>query len=244
MPTQVLQRINSLANGGGRGLVNGLYPNEFEYYAVTLELVDSEDKTVDYLTFPVSPKSMTYNYTSIANIKKNMGGVTVIDTDKFIPSKYMMSGTFGRSLKILIGQDINHEDSTQAGAWTKQDSEFAIRSSVLNAKIKSGYGALKILEAIVDKSSGIDQYDRPFRLYLYNPAMGHSFLVKVNTFSTKQDYDSSNMVWQYEIAFTTIAPLDRIINRVDVKESLSQSTLLPSLQRSTNRLFNQVRGLI
>lgn len=241
MPTRTLQRIIDITDNGGKALANSIFPNEFEYYAVTLELVDSEDQTVDFLTFPVTPNAIDYSYNSIVNVKKNMGGVTAIDSSTFVPSKYNMSGSFGRNLKILVGRDVTHQDSTQQGNFGI-DTALQITSSILNSKIKSGYGTIKVLEAIVKKSSQLDAYNRPHRLYLYNPALGHSFLVKVMSWRANQDYNSSNMVWQYDLQMITILPLESVSQ--ENENSLASLTVMPFLQRGANHLFNTVKQIV
>lgn len=242
MPQQVRQQLDRLATVGGRALINGLYPNEFEYYAITLELTDSQDKVVDFLTFPVNPNEMEYDHQSVVNIKKNFGGVTALDTESFVPKRYSMSGTFGRKLRLLLSNvdNISAEQSTAKGVFEKQRNGLQIKTAILNSKIKTGYGTMKVLEAIIDKSSGLDQYNKPMRLFLYNPTLGHSFLVKSNGLKIHQDYTTSNMMWKYHLTLTTIAPLARI-NSEKKKTSLTSIAVMGVLQKGVNLLSNSIK---
>lgn len=241
MPTQVRQVINNIVGNGGKALLNALHPNEFEYYAVTLELIDSQGKTIDYLTFPVTPRMMDYTYNSAVTVRRNVGGVTALDTPSFVPAKYTISGSFGRNLKILIDKSITDIDSTAQGKMSKLDQGLNLVPSILNAKIKTGYGTLKLLEAIVDKSSGLDKYNKPYKLFLYNPALGHSFLVKVISFNPNQEWDTSNMVWQYQIVMTTIAPLDKIVDGFNPRSLLRLG--IPLLQRRGDKLSSTIQSI-
>ena len=246
MPTETQNRIIDLVQSGGKALVNGIFPNDFEYYAITLELVDSVGSTVEYLTFPVNPNTIDYDYRSIANVKKNVGGVTVLNTESFVPKKYSFSGTFGRKLRILINKadEIVDPQSSVKGVFGKlRENGLQIKTSVLNAKIKSGYGTMKLLESIVEKSAGLDRYGEPMKLYLYNPTLGHSYLVVVESFRPHQDRQTSNMIWQYNISFNVIAPLDRLLGK-DTGTSLLSSTKMNVLQKGVNLVANSIKRSI
>jgi hypothetical protein len=76
--------------------------------------------------------------------------------------------------------------------------------------VKTGFGALKILQAIIDKSDGVDEQGKSFRLYFYNPTLGESYLVvpTKNPLSFNQNEGGNNMIWEYTLNLTIIAPLD------------------------------------
>lgn len=228
----------------GRAGINALFPNDFEYYAITLELTDSKGNTVDYLTFPVSPEGIDFNETSLVNIKKTLGGITALDTPSFIPKKYTLTGTFGRKLRLLLSKATTSDQSTSQGVYDKIQSGLQIKTSVLNAKIKTGYGATKMLEAIIKKSSGLDQYNRPMRLYLYNPTLNHNFLVKNNGLLLHQDRQSTNMMWKYTLNLTAIAPVDRLKSDADVDSSLLNSTSIAVLSKGANILAKNIKKSI
>jgi len=239
----ILDILRPQLNQIGKAGVNALFPNDFEYYAITLELTDSKGKTVDYLTFPVTPSMIGFDDKKVVNIKKTMGGVTSLDTDTEIPKFITMSGMFGRKLRLLISPPIENSQSTANGIFSSVSGNgLQINSPVLNAKLKTGYGATKVLEAIIKKSSSLDQYNRPNRLYLYIPPLGHNFLVKATQFRLDQDYQSSNMLWKYTLAFTTLARIEDLkIENDNQDNSLIKSTSIDILQRTANSVVRDLK---
>lgn len=238
--------IRNFVTDIGRAGVNALFPNDFEYYAITLELTDSKGKTIDYLTFPVSPEAIDYSETSLVNIKKTLGGITSLDTPTFIPKKYNLTGNFGRKLRLLLSnaETSSSDQSASKGVFDKLQNGLQIKTSILNAKIKTGYGATKLLEAIITKSSGLDQYNRPVKLYLYNPALNHNFLVKSNGLTFHQDRQTSNMMWKYTLNLTAIAPVDRLKINEDISSSLLGSTSISLLNKGANILVKNIKSSV
>lgn len=229
----------------GRAGVHALFPNDFELYLITLELVDSVGATVDFLSFPVNPERLTHEDQKLTNIKKSLGGISALDTETFTPKIITMSGTFGRKFKLLLSKPTTSEEnaarSSDGGVFGNivQDG-LQIKRQIFDPKIKTGYGTLKILESIIDKSKGLDLNNEPFRLYLYNPALGHSYLVKANKFTASQDRNSSNMLWKYDIMLTAIAPIENL--RDKSKEELSDSTDSDKLNKNGDKLSNDIKG--
>jgi hypothetical protein len=244
MALESAQQIQKFITDAGKAGANALFPNDFEYYAITLELTDSKGTTVDYLTFPVNPEGIDYNETSLVNIKKTLGGVTALDTSSFIPKKYTITGTFGKKFRLLLTKPSTSELSTDKGVYDKIQSGLEIKTSVLNAKLKTGYGTTKLLEAIITKSSGLDQYNRPMRLYLYNPTLNHNFLVKSQSIMLHQDKQASNMMWKYTLTLTAIAPIDRLKVDQDVDSSLLNSSSISVLSKGANILAKNIKQSI
>lgn len=233
----MIDQAQRLIANAGRAVLSARYPNDFEYYAITLELVNSKGKTIEFLTFPVNPKSIDYNSQTITNIKQTLGGVTILDSEVFVPRKYVLTGTFGRKFRLLLS-DMSRTESAK-GYFSDDKS---VKTSVLNAKFKTGYGATKILEAIKEKSTKLDEYNQPHLLFLYNPSLNHNYLVRINQFQLRQDESQSNMLWNYTLSMTAIAPLDRIIID-DNKRSLKSAVAMRILNQSINQLTNVVRNL-
>jgi len=213
-----------------------------------LELVDSNGKTIDYLTFPVPPEQMTYDDVKVANIKKTLGGVTSLDTETFIPVTLQMQGTFGRKFRIMlspphISDVIDAEKASIKGYFDKPGrGSVDIKTPVFIPFVKTGYGAIKLLESMIDKSSGLGDDNKPLRLYLYNPALGHRFLVKANSLQISQDKNSSNMLWRYSLTLTAIAPLDRL--RELNSKSLLAITSIAALQTAATKLARDIKRSI
>jgi hypothetical protein len=239
MENEVLGIIRSV----GRAGASALFPNDIEYYAITIELVDSKGTTVDYLTFPVNPDLFTYDDQSLVTIRKTLGGVTSLNTSSFVPKSIVISGTFGRSFKLLLSPSLQNNDSILTGNITSERG-LTLKSNILNASLKSGYGTIKVLERILVKSKELDNYNNPYSLYLYAPLVGHNFIVEYNDFVLKQDFASSNMIWKYNIQLTAIAPLtqSRVISTRF--ENVINSIGINLVQRGSNSILNTIRKSI
>lgn len=232
-----LDTVMNMAKSIGSQTLASLYPNDFEWYMVALELADSSDNTIDYLTFPIMPDSITKTEPTRTNIKKSMAGVTVLSTPSFSPQEINIKGNFGRQFKILIDPkpsvNINSTNkSVKAGKYTlfdiskKSGSISGLAFSNFNLNVKTGYGVLKILQAIANKSVGLDDKGKPFRLYFYNMALGESYLVAIPPSGVQFSQDlSKNMVWNYNLTMIALAPLEAVSS----KNSKLLDKLLPSL---------------
>jgi hypothetical protein len=220
----------------GRAAANAIFPDEIEYYAITLELVNSKGDTEDFITFPVNPSAVNYDDRTLVSIKKTMGGVTALDSSTFVPKNISLNGTFGRSFKLLLAPTL--DKASVLGVRGIKGLE--IQSSIINTKLKTGYGALKVLEKILLKSSTLDIYDKPYQLFLYMPMSGHNFLVKKESFKISQDEQTSNMMWKYNLSLTALAPLSS--GRINGFDPLSviKSTGFGLLQKGANALANNI----
>lgn len=231
----------------GRAAAHTLFPNDIEAYFMAFELVDSRGDTVDYLSFPVMPQNISRNKNEITNIKKAFGGVTTLSSQGFIPIDFSISGTFGRNLRIIIGnENLSFSAlrySFKSGVYKKsQANSNAPKSLPFNPEIKTGYGVTKILEAIIEKSNMLDNNNKPFRLYFYNPSFGESYMVKVTSTKFDQNESGSNMMWNYDISFTAVAPLDQIES--ETKKNLTIDLALESLSKAANVFASDIRRFL
>lgn len=241
---------NLLTTVGGAGL-HAMYPNDFEYYMIGLELVKYNGITIDMLIFPVLPKQIKRSEHTATNIKKTMGGVSVIKTSSFIPIDFSLSGNFGRKFRVLLQSDsiIDFQAlrySLVAGVsqrdYVDQDIISGSKFSKLafNYTVKTGYGVTKILEAIVNKSRGsID--NKPNRLIFYNFAFGESYLVEVIDFEVSQSIET-NMIWNYSLNMKAIAPLEMV--EWTRERSVKSVLLSGAIQKSINIVANTAKNLI
>ena len=227
-----LEKLQSMTKDIGIEAVSQLYPNDFEVYMVALELVDSEDNTIDYLTFPIMPESISKVEPTRTNIKKSMSGVTVLTNPSFTPQEITIKGNFGRNFKIILGDNSsNSEFSTNAGKYDLYsilDQKVVSLMSLgeFNVGVKTGYGLIKILKAMISKSIGVDKKGLPFKLYFYNMALGESYLVAIPPSGAQFSQDiSKNMIWEYNITMTVLAPLEAVSS----KKKIVMDKLLPSL---------------
>jgi len=204
-----VQQYFQLFNTIGRAGLHALFPEDFEFYMVSFELVDFDGKVVDFLIFPIMPDVLSDSETNIVNVKKTAGGITTLNTATFIPRSVHLAGNFGRRFKFLIGRNAG-VDATAV--------RFSPNIKNFSNQIKTGYGTTKVLEKILDLSKKVDSKGRPFRLHFYNLAFGKSYVVKVMSQDFKQAFPDSNMIWNYEINLMAIAPLAGI--KRDLKTSL------------------------
>lgn len=230
-----LDTVMSLAKSIGTQALSSMYPNDFEWYMVAIELADSQEKTVDYLTFPIMPDSMSKTEYARTNLKKSLSGLTVLSNPSFTPQELTIKGNFGRQFKILANPNGNLGDSNSIknGKWKLADIIKKEKGSLpgvafanFDMNIKTGYGVLKMLQAIVSKSVGLDDYGKPYRLYFYNMALGESYLVFIPPSGIQFSQDvTKNMIWNYSLTMTILAPLEFVSNRHGEWSSLLESAI-------------------
>lgn len=234
----------------GRATLSTLYPNDFEFYMCALELATSEGDTIDYFTFPVTPSSITKTDNKRTSIQNTAGGIVALTSPTFVPQDISIRGTFGRVFKILINTESSGAGvafSLSNGVRTLQQitkKAVTMKTPAFDASVKTGYGALKILQSIISKSNGIDNNGKPFRLFFYNLALGESYLVVVppNGITFTQS-EQRNMIWDYNLNMIAVAPLDSVKN-ASSGSSLIKQTAVAVVQKSVNDLATYVAGRI
>lgn len=205
-------RFFYLNNTIGRSAVSAMFPNDIETYITILELVDGSDRVVEYFLFPINPSSISEDHTQIINIKKTAGGISTTSTNTFMPKVINLQGDFGRKFKILIGGDyINFSAFNFSQQLVKN-----FNNNVFSNTIKTGYGCIKILQRIIEKSNQLDKNGSPYFLHLYNLSFGTSYLVKCIGQPTFSCNVEKNMIWQYQMQFQALAPLDQMENHNDL----------------------------
>lgn len=240
---QFISKVGVLGKVG----LNSLYPNDFELYVFALELVNSKGDTEEYFIFPVNPSNFEESSQSNTTVTKTMSGVVTLSSESFNPVDIMISGTFGRRFKMLIGGDLIDFSalsySTKSGLFSAQKAGQKFKKSIFNSRIKSGYGSCKVLEAIVKKSHALDQYSKPYSLYLYNLALGNNYLAKALNITFKQDM-STNGIWNYTLSLKGLGNLDSIDGGKSLK-SLSASLATSSvIQGASNVALNKATSLL
>lgn len=223
--------FRSTINQVGKAATNALFPKDFEYYLISLELVNSDGDTVDFFSFPIMPESITETKQEIKNVKKTAGGITTLDTSTFVPRNITLNGTFGRQFKVTLGSQFYNDVvfaginfSTKTGAFSKEDvtnPNITVPTNNFSTLIKTGYGCIKVLEAIVDKASALDNKNRPFFLYLYNQALGSNYLVEPISFNQTQSYDS-NTLWYYNLNLKAVGRVEDI-RTMDIEDSITRN---------------------
>jgi len=228
----VRQKYKDLLNTIGEASLHYLYPNDFEYYAMSLELVSNSgptEMTVDYFVFPVMPSNYNNSSTTLTNVRKTNSGVLSIRNSGFVPIDLKINGDFGRQFKVLIG---SNEITAAAWKFSTAGGDFGgnlqIPTPPFNLQLKTGYGAIKILEAICNKSRKVDNLGYPYTLYLYNPAMGENYIVEVENFTVKQEVSRSR-IYSYSLQMKALGIIQSTRDLIN-KGPLAKSVFMGGIE--------------
>ena len=108
----------------GRAALNSWKPDDFDFYICSFELLDSRGSSLELFNFPVMPNTLSIDKQSLVNIKRTGDSINSQFSDSYVSKPISISGSFGRKFKILLG--LNND-----------------------LKVKTGYGALKMMEKII-----------------------------------------------------------------------------------------------
>ena len=246
-----LERLNSrrrsLISQIGRAGLNALYPKEFEYYFFALELVNSRQETIDFFAFPVLPSQITEVQPEITNVRKTMGGVDVHKNPTFVPRTLTINGDFGRRFRILVNTNqiefAGLRFSVNNGVFRiGKPGDLLDDAPVFSSFAKTGYGCIKVIEAMKEKSKSLDQFNQPHSLYCYNPVLGNNYQVEFQTFTHMQDKQQYNVIPRYSIEMIAVAPLEALPQFNDF--SLVRNLAFGNIQKRVNNVVSQVRRSI
>lgn len=232
----------------GRAGLHALFPKDVEYYFLALELVDSQGFTVDYFAWPVLPDEIRETHNEITSVRKTMGGVHVLKNPTFNPRNIIIKGDFGRRFKLLLGgktiEFAGFSLSMNNGRFSI-DPPNLLENNIpqLSSFAKNGYGCIKILEAMKEKSKKLDNDLKPFSLYLYNPILGNNYQVEFISFSHMQDENEYNMRPAYNMQLTAVAPLDSVLSRKANLRSVVKNLSLSNLQKTANSIASGIRRI-
>lgn len=229
-----LNILGSSINSVSRITLNSLYPKEFEAYLVSLELVDYNDNIEEYFTFPVNPNYISKVDPRVKSIDRTFGAIIVNKSDQFVPKDVVLKGNFGRDFKVVLRHkgDITFNSLLNKSAF--------VSSEEFNPIIKSGYGSLKILQNICEKSE-VSVNGLHNKLFFHNYLLGESYLVEVIDFAQDQSL-ASNMMWGYTLRLKVISPVGRgdgFMFKTNVSSSVAGSA-----QDTLNKSLGSVRKLI
>jgi len=212
----------------GRAALHSIAPSDFEYYACTFELLDSQGNIEDIFNFPVMPSGITIGRNSLVNIKK--AGTSYISqfNDSFVGRDIGLNGTFGRKFRLLLrnGIDTNAINLDANGNFYKQ----------FDLNVKTGYGALKLLEKIIESSQVLDKTGNPKILVFYNYTINHHHVVEVLNFQLSQSLEN-NMMWNWSVQMKSIANVDDLIFNGGFKKHLTELLAVSALQKNLNEVF-------
>ncbi len=234
----------------GGAALNSLYPNDIEYYMLALELTTAQDATIDYFVFPVMPENIVRPMFKRINTKQSINSITTITSDSFTPFDLQIKGNFGRSFRIMLNSEpiifTALRYSVSNGVYSKESmfSDTKEPKTSYNVSVKNGYGASKILNAIIDKSDGRDEQGA-FKLYLYNPAFGESYLVMpTNNPLTWQQGVGKNMIWEYTLNLKVVSLLSGLKDNSDIQKKATYINSFHQVEKRMNGLASKTKNFV
>jgi|SRR5690554_616174 len=242
MATEASKRFRELIASLGRPTLGALFPGEFEVYMMTLELVDSSGDTADYFSFPVMPDEIVKSEVEVTNVKKTAGGTISLVSNTYTPEDITLTGNFGRSFKVLIGTELIDFKAFGQSFKALKGGNLSELQNPFDAKIKTGYGCTKLLQNIAQKSLSLDDKGKPYKLFLYNPSLGESYLVEKSSLVLRMDKNTNNRMWGYSITFQVLAPSD-LLGTVGAS-SLLKTLGMGALQGGVNILAGKIGEII
>lgn len=218
------------AGTDGHAYANSLYPNEIEYYAAALELVDGDGYTEDFFSFPVMFNTYRENQVSNTSIEKTMAGVVINANPTFVPFDIHMQGNFGRKFK-KINTDIPANQPSTSSTNSTSTGTTPVVVPIFSTEYKTGYGCYKIMERMIRKSQKQDVNYKPYQLFFYNLALNSNYLVEALTLEPSQNVQSSNMIWEYNLHLKAVALASSV--KKNYKSSLKLLTDFSNLTQET-----------
>lgn len=250
----VISKATEMIGTIGKAGLAAAFPNDFEVYLCALELADSENNTIDFFTFPINPNSISKTDAKRETVRNTAGGITVLSSPTFVPQEINIRGDFGRTFKILLSVSggsnslLGSAFSLAAGKYSLTDitgkGTSGLKAPEFDPGIKTGFGCVKMMQAIISKSNGVDKSGLPFKLFFYNMALGESYLVVVPPAGLNLSQNlQRNMIWEYNLSMTAIAPLESVKSG-KTKTSLTKILAAGAIQKGVNDLAATIAGLL
>lgn len=215
----IIEDFKSQIISGGRMLLHSTKPDEFEFYAFSFELLNSDFSVDSIFHFPVNPNGISINNQNLVTLKKTSKGFSSQFNDSFVGKNISISGTFGRRFRLLLMRDSDE--------------------ATTDLKIKTGYGATKAMESTIDKLYKLDKFQRPRFLVFHNHAFNQSFVVEVINHQFTQSLEN-NMMWNWSVEMKAVADAKKIDyglnSKLELKKLLSESLI----QSSINNILGNI----
>lgn len=224
----VIRKAQEVTTTVGKAALHAISPNDFEYYALSLELVDAEFNTIQMFNFPVMPNAIQIARASPLNIKKTGYGYFTQYSDTFQAYNISIQGTFGRKFRILINKNRDSKD---------------LKGFDLN--VKTGYGSTKLLEDICLQSQQMEEKTTESGkesshkfLFFYNLTFNQQFVVEVVDLQFQQSLEN-NAMWNFTLQLKAIGDVTKI-QGFDSKKTLKNLLLTSALNKSVNNVINNI----
>jgi hypothetical protein len=229
-----LSRYKELLATIGRAGLNSVFPNEFEFYAIALEIVNSQGKSMAYLMFPINPDSLSISINNPISVSSTSAGVESLINPNFVPFDVTASGSFGRALRVVVQGD----NILTGGAFGVRLSNEIFSSKIKAVKdiigggeatfselAKTGYGVCKILEAIWALGCSVDENNVPYTMIMYNLSFNHNYIAEPMSISFPQDIGANNGFWRYNFSLKCVAPMYALQTKDEYKKISANKVL-------------------
>lgn len=184
----------------GKAAMHAAAPDDYEYYLMSLELIDSSYNQKGFISFVVMPDDISENHQPIQSVVKTHKGIVTVFNDSFAPVDISLSGSFGRKFRLIA----NIKDPGLARQKNLFNLNFG-KMLGMGTGVKSGYGLTKVLEHILQNASLTADDGKPYFLIYKNYSLNTMYVVDVVSYSIRQSL-GSNMMWNYSIQLRAVAP--------------------------------------
>lgn len=248
------QRNKVLFSGDGQdgaATLHAKHPEEFEYYAIAFELLDSRNEREMFLLFPVMPDSINDSEKSINSVQKTAGGVVITNNSTFVPFPIRLSGSFGRKFRLVSGLEDNVKTNFQTdyfGTAVYVPGNSMSNMTVSNRKddkfshlVKSGYGLTKLLRKMYRASFKLDDNGGMRKLLYYNLALNEAYVIEPEGLDLYQNREM-NMIWSYNLSFQAVAPVNKLSTYY--RGRLHYITQQDAINKKANQVTRQIDRIL
>jgi hypothetical protein len=215
--------IDTVADVGRAGL-HVLGPENFEYYMCSLSLRNRNMEEVAYMSFPIMPNNIMESKQAVASVTKTNKGMVTQFNSSFNPVDISIQGTFGRKLRLILGNKEFVPEATAAFAKAQKffNGNIGINGGIAGTDllIKSGYGLTKMMQRILDAAYENGD-DGPYLVVFTNYAFNTSYVVEPLQRSFSQSTEN-NMMWFYNVEMKAVADWTELSSNSGIGKFMGQ----------------------
>lgn len=192
----------------GRAGLHVLGPDNFEYYMCSFSLRNRNMEEVAYMSFPVMPNNIMESQQAVASVTKTNKGIVTQFNSSFNPKDISIQGTFGRKLRLILGnKEFAPVDAAAGFAMAQKffNGNIGINGGIAGTDIliKTGFGLTKMMQRILDAAYSGDE-GGPYIIVFTNYAFNTSYVVEPLQRSFSQSTEN-NMIWYYNVEMKAVA---------------------------------------
>jgi len=229
LPRQITENFGAQL---GQYVMHKALPDQFELYAMSLQVVDAQDLPVSTFIFPVLPESYRETDPSSSSSRRTLGGIHTSEMKGFMPKKISMTGTFGRSFKFNTGGLM-----ANTGFGNLKYLEEIKNLSHGNEPRDTATKVKNAVKNLVKKTLGFKTTGETFKTYFFNWARNVHYVVE----DLEIQYHANNQksaLWFYDLTMTAVKSFEGgLFDRRDIILALSLSGKLINEQLSRAQGF-------